>query len=166
MCLSICTIMNYVLSWSQLSTLACMTYVHNKFDFEEPYEMVRGQWFDLCYGWVQGILWHVINPWCHRCYVNPSAKVKAQIFIVNYYSFKSQGYNIQMHHWKRFWDVYVGILGFINDAQILKMFFLYHKIIKQNLFIIELKQKGIKPYIMGDKSYPLFPWLIDVLPSF
>lgn len=56
--------------------------------------------------------------------------------------------------------MYVGILGFINDAQILRMSSLYHNIIKQNLFIIELRQKGIKPYIMGDKSYPLLPWLM------
>jgi hypothetical protein len=56
--------------------------------------------------------------------------------------------------------VYVGILGFIDDSQILRMSSLYHKTIKQNLFIIELKQKGIKPSIMGDKSYPLLPWLM------
>jgi hypothetical protein len=40
------------------------------------------------------------------------------------------------------------------------MFSLYHKTTIQNLFIIELKQKGIKLYIMGDKSYPLLPWLM------
>jgi hypothetical protein len=25
-------------------------------------------------------LWHVVNPWCHRCYVIPSAKVEGPNF--------------------------------------------------------------------------------------
>jgi hypothetical protein len=29
-----------------------------------------------------------------------------------------------MHHWKKFRDVYVGILSFINDAQIFEDVFL------------------------------------------
>jgi hypothetical protein len=51
-------------------------------------------------------------------------KMNAQIFVTNFYSFKSKGYNIQMQvimdHRKRFQDVYVGISGFVNGAQILK----------------------------------------------
>jgi hypothetical protein len=40
-------------------------------------------------------------------------KLKAQVFVVDFYFFKSKGYNIQMQdfmdHQKRFQDVYVGI---------------------------------------------------------
>jgi hypothetical protein len=28
------------------------------------------------------------------------------------------------------------------------------------LFVIELGQKGIKPYVLRDKGYPLLPWLM------
>jgi hypothetical protein len=47
-----------------------------------------------------------------------------------------------MQHWKKFRDVYVEILGFINDVQILRMSSLYHKTTKQNLFIIDLDKKA------------------------
>jgi hypothetical protein len=84
-------------------------------------------------------------------------KPKAQVFMTNFYSFKSKGYNIQtqviVDHRNRFQDV--GILSFVNDDQILRMFSMYHKTIEHNLFIIELKQKSIKFYILRDKGYPL-----------
>lgn len=50
-------------------------------------------------------------------------KLKAHVFATNYYSFKSKGYNIQMQvimdHWKRFWNVYVGIPSSIKNAWVL-----------------------------------------------
>jgi hypothetical protein len=63
-------------------------------------------------------------------------------------------------HQKNFWDLYVGIPSFVNDAQILRMFYLYHRTIEQNVFTIELGQEGVKPYILGGKDYPLLSWLM------
>jgi hypothetical protein len=37
---------------------------------------------------------------------------------------------------------------------------LYHRAIEQNLFVVELGQEGIKPYILGDKGYLLLLWLM------
>ncbi len=81
-------------------------------------------------------------------------KLKAQIFTIDYYSFKSKGYNMQMHHWKRFWNVYVGILGFINDAQILRMSTFYHKTTKQFYFFIDLDKKVSNLILWGTRAIP------------
>jgi hypothetical protein len=59
-----------------------------------------------------------------------------------------------------FWDVYVGILGSINDARVLRMSSSYHRTIEQNLFVVELGQEGIRPCILKDKGYPLLLWLM------
>jgi hypothetical protein len=49
---------------------------------------------------------------------------------VIFYSFKSKGYNILMQaiidHHKRFQAVFVGVLGTMNDVQILLIYYLYH----------------------------------------
>ncbi len=95
--------------------------VCNELYFEKPNEMARGQWFDWSHGWVQGLLWHAINPWHHRCNVDSCVEVEGPIFFaIDFYSFKSKGYIIQMQvvvdHWKRFQDC---MLGF----QVLSMMF-------------------------------------------
>jgi hypothetical protein len=63
------------------------------------------------------------SNYVHKTHVQ---KMKAQVFVTEFYFFKSKGYNIQMQvimdHRKRFQDVYVGILGSVNGAQILKIF--------------------------------------------
>jgi hypothetical protein len=62
-------------------------------------------------------------------------------------------------HHKRFQAVFVGVLGTMNDVQILLIYYLYHWMIKGNQFAIEHGQ-GIRPYIFGDKGYPFLPWLM------
>lgn len=124
--------------------------------------MARGQWLEWSHGWVQELLWHAINPWHHRCNIDSCVEAKGPSFYNWFLFFQIKGlpFNIQrqivMDHWKRFWDVYVGISSSIDDAWVLKMSSLYHKTTKQNLFVVEFKQKGIRLYILGDKGYPYY----------
>jgi hypothetical protein len=72
-------------------------------------------------------------------------KMKAQVFVTNFYSFKSKGYNIQMQfimdHRKRFQDVYVGIPSSVNDAQILKIFHCPTKQLNRICLLLNLDKK-------------------------
>jgi hypothetical protein len=115
-------------------------------------------------------LWHAINPWHHRCNVDSCVEVEAPVFFaIDFYSFKSKGYIIQMQvvvdHWKRFQDVYVGIPSFVNDVWVLRMFSLYHKTIEQNLFVIELqhirRKTGVFNYGFDYISTTFWSWKCD-----
>lgn len=61
---------------------------------------------------------------------------------------------------KRFIDVFVGMPGSTNDARQLRRSMLYHKAITTNLFDAADSIDGFVPYLIGDKEYPLLPWLI------
>lgn len=65
-----------------------------------------------------------------------------------------------MDHWKWFWDIFAGILDSSNDARVLQHSSLYHQAYDGNIFVVNCEQEGIKPYILGDKGYPLLPWLM------
>ncbi len=72
-------------------------------------------------------------------------------FVVNFYSYKLKAHNFQFQvvdHDKHFCDVFVGLLGSMNDSKILWLFNFYQKITYNGLFNPELRcQDGICPYI-------------------
>lgn len=146
--------MNYLLLWSQLSTFACMTYVHNKFNFEKSYEMVRRWWFDLCYGWVQRILWHVINPWCHRCYVIPSAKVEGPIFYNQLLFLQIKRLQNSKAPSKEVSRCICWDSRFYQWCSNFENVFFYHKTTKQNLFSIDLDKKVSNLILWGTRTIP------------
>jgi hypothetical protein len=83
----------------------------------------------------------------------------------DYYYFKSGGFTIQyqavVDRYKRFLDLSVGMPGSTNDVRVLRWSSLYRLATTTNqLFDIAYSQEGFSPYLIGDKDYPLFPWLI------
>jgi hypothetical protein len=48
----------------------------------------------------------------------------------------------------------------MNDACIFCTSSLHQKATHQNLFEMDHGEYDIKPYIIGDKRYPLLPWLM------
>ncbi len=84
--------------------------------------------------------------------------------IVNYISFKSKGYNMQLQvigdYHKKIGDIFVGMLRSMNNTQILQISNLYQRAMHGDLFQKNRGEKNIWPYIYGDKGYPLLPWLI------
>lgn len=62
---------------------------------------------------------------------------------------------------KRFLDVSVGMLGSTNDMRVLRRSSLYHLATTTNqLFNVAYSQEGFSPYLIGDKGYPMYPWLM------
>jgi len=56
-------------------------------------------------------------------------------------------------------DVFVGLPGSMNDAQILHLSSLYGKAMNGNMFHFNKGEEGSKPYLVVNKGYPLLPWL-------
>ncbi len=58
--------------------------------------------------------------------------------IVNYFSFKSKGYNMQLQvisdYHKKIQDIFVGMLGSMNNTQILQISNLYQRAMHGDLF--------------------------------
>lgn len=84
--------------------------------------------------------------------------------VAEYLSYKSKVYNMQFQtivdYKKKFRIIFVGMSRSINDAYILCISSLHHKATHQNLFEMDHGEYNIKPYIIGDKIYPLLPWLM------
>lgn len=83
----------------------------------------------------------------------------------DYYYFKSGGFSMQcqavVDRHKRFLDVSVGMLGSTNDMRVLRRSSLYHLATTTNqLFNVAYSQEGFSPYLIGDKGYPMYPWLM------
>jgi hypothetical protein len=83
----------------------------------------------------------------------------------DYFYFKSGGYTIQcqvvVDRHKRFLDVSIGMPGSTNDVRVLRRSALYRLATTTNqLFNVAYSQEGFSPYLIGDKGYPLYPWLI------
>ena len=82
----------------------------------------------------------------------------------DYYYFKSGRFTIQcqavVDRKKRFIDVFVGMPGSTNDSRQLRQSMLYHRATSTNLFDRVDAVDGFVPYLIGDKGYPLLPWLI------
>jgi hypothetical protein len=54
----------------------------------------------------------------------------------------------------------VGLLGSMKYAQVLQLFSIYRKTTWGNFFNELDLHKGIKLYIIGNKDYPLLPWMM------
>jgi hypothetical protein len=61
----------------------------------------------------------------------------------------------------RFLDVAVGMLGSTNDVWVLRCSALYQLATTTNqLFDVAYSFEGFPPYLIANKGYPLYPWLI------
>lgn len=82
----------------------------------------------------------------------------------DYYYFKSGGFTMQcqavVDKARKFIDLSVGMPGSTNDARQLRRSMLYEKATSSNLFNPADAVEGFTPYLIGDKGYPVFPWLI------
>ena len=61
---------------------------------------------------------------------------------------------------RKFIDLSVGMLGSTNDARQLRRLMLYHRATTTALFNPAEAVEGFVPYLVGDKGYPILPWLI------
>jgi len=87
--------------------------------------------------------------------------LKHVLFLEDYYYHKLDGYSLVAQAIvdckKRFTNVFVGLLGSVNDWRVLCEFVLYRKVENHGLFAYDprLFQHGFPPYLLGDKGYPL-----------
>lgn len=82
----------------------------------------------------------------------------------DYFYFKSGGFTMQcqavVDRSKKFIDISVGMPGSTNDVRQLRRSMLYHKAITNTLFDPTDSVEGFVPHLIGDKGYPILPWLI------
>jgi hypothetical protein len=83
----------------------------------------------------------------------------------DYFYFKSGGYSIHyqavVDRNKKILDVAVGMPGSTNDSRALKCSSLYRQATSSNqLFDAAYSQEGFSPFLIGDKGFPLYPWLL------
>jgi hypothetical protein len=98
----------------------------------------------------------------HMAITKPSSA-----FAEDYYYHKIKGYNIVAQvvvgRKKKFTNVYVGLFASVNDSQVLKKSWLYRPALQGNFFnMVVGSQGGLPPYLLIDKGYPLFPWLMTL----
>ena len=90
---------------------------------------------------------------------------KPSHFAKDYYYFNSNGYSIVypavVDREKRFLDLFVSLPGSVNDSRVLRRFGLFKKATYGRIVEgLAVSQDGFTPYLLGDKGYPLFPWLM------
>ena len=80
------------------------------------------------------------------------------------YYFKSGGYILncqaEVDKGKCYLDLYIGMLGSINDAKVLQCSSLNHLAKTENFFDARHGVDGFSSYLLGDSRDPLLPWLI------
>lgn len=100
----------------------------------------------------------------HWCGLDPYLKAKMLTFAIDYYSFKLKTYNMQLQaiidHKKYILDIFVVMPWSMNNTQVLHLSSIYQKVKWGNLFNEHDAHEGMKFYIIGDKDYPLMPWLM------
>ena len=82
----------------------------------------------------------------------------------DYFYFKSGGYTMQcqavVDRSKKFIDISVGMPSSTNDSRQLRRSMLYRRATTTNLFNPADFVQGFTPYLIGDKGFPILPWLI------
>ena len=82
----------------------------------------------------------------------------------DYFYFKSGGFTMQcqavVDRNKKIINISVRMPGSTNDARQLRRSMLYQKATSTPLFDAADSVEGFTPYLIGDKGYPIFPWLI------
>jgi hypothetical protein len=91
----------------------------------------------------------------------------SNVYFEEYFFHKTKGYNVVaqvvVDRQKQFMDVYVGLCGSVNDSRVLRKSRLYQRAIHGVSFTCLLGHKmESPPYLLGDKGYPLFPWLMTL----
>lgn len=92
--------------------------------------------------------------------------LKLVLCLQDYYYHKLRWYNLVaqgiINCNKRFIDVFVDILGSVNDLRVLHKYALYRKAENHGLFAYDPRffQHGFPPYLLGDKSYLLITWIM------
>ncbi len=89
------------------------------------------------------------------------------VYYKDYFFHKTRGYSVVaqavVDSQKRFMDVYVGLLGSVNDSCVLKKSKLYQHVIHRVSFTWLLGHKmESPPYLLEDKGYPLLVWLMTL----
>jgi hypothetical protein len=84
----------------------------------------------------------------------------------DYFYFKTNGYTIAcqavVDSERKILDIFVGMHGSTNDAHMLRRSSLCREVRQGNLFDAQFGQDNFGPYLIGDKGYPLLPWLQTV----
>ena len=80
----------------------------------------------------------------------------------DYFYFKSGGFTMQCQPLvdRKFFDISVRMLGLTNDVRQLRRSMIYQRATSTNMFNLRDVVDGIFPYLVGDKGYPLFFWVI------
>jgi len=91
----------------------------------------------------------------------------SSVYSKDYFFHKTRGYNVvaqtMVDSQKRFMDVYVGLLRSVNDFCVLRKSKLYPRAIHKVSFTLLLGYRmESPPYLLGDKGYPLLPWLMTL----
>lgn len=63
----------------------------------------------------------------------------------------------------RFLDISAGFPGSIHDVRVLRMSGLYGRVLKNDILqgpYVNLNGLAVGPLIVGDSTYPIFPWLL------
>ncbi len=95
--------------------------------------------------------------------------VKPFAYLENYYYHKFGGYSVVaqaiINCKKKIIDVYVGLLGSVNDLRVLHNSTLYKNAQYHGLFAFNNStfQHGFPPYLWGNKGYPLIIHIISLL---
>jgi len=58
--------------------------------------------------------------------------------------------------------VFVGLPGSLNDARVFRRSGLFSKVKQRNGLIdgLPISEEGFRPYLLGNKGYPLLPWIL------
>lgn len=117
-------------------------------------------------------MWPLVNVWCNRLQTNPHKKIVGA-FVANYFSYQSKFQSTNwsfisqlqtLNHAKIFQNVFVRMLGSMNDLKILWFSSLYQNATCNGLFIFEFMDFKMVPThtflgTMATHSY-LASWLI------
>jgi hypothetical protein len=90
---------------------------------------------------------------------------KPPYFSKDYWYFKTGAYSMvaqaMVDAKKLFTSISMGLPGSVNDQRVLRRSGLWQEVVHRGLMSVESGyQDGIPPYLLGDKGYPLFSWIM------